>query len=79
MSSRLSGPNSSEIFVEDILGFVNGENMGLTFKDIAKVFKPQWEYQKIVKSKELVKDSSAVEKFVQEGLEDMKCGPRLAE
>ena len=79
MSSRLSGPNSSEIFVEDILGFVNGENMGFTFKDITKVFKPQWEYQKIVKSRELITENSAVEKFVQEALEDMKCGPRLAE
>ncbi len=73
-SEHLTGPNSSEIFIKEISDFINGQHPGLTISEISRVFKPQWEYQKIVKSKELIKDETEINRFLQEGTgQHMRC------
>jgi predicted dehydrogenase len=74
LASLLSGPNSSEIFVEEILALCNGKSTTLSFKDISKIFRPQWQYQKMVKSKELINDESAIGNFLKDGVEGMRSG-----
>jgi predicted dehydrogenase len=70
-TKRLTGPNSSEIFVEEILNLSKGRPMGLTLSQIAEIFKPQWEYQSIMKSKELIKNDSQVNSFIKKGLDSV--------
>lgn len=72
MSSRLSGPNPYEIFVEDIISLCKGENMGFGTNDIARIFKPQWEYQRLSRRKELIADANAVNGFLEEGTTGMR-------
>lgn len=66
-SESLSGPNSSEMFIKEIGDFINGRHPGLKMSEISKIFKPQWDYQRIVKSKELIRDESEIDGFLQEG------------
>ncbi len=72
MSLRLSGPNSSEIFVDEVVGLCNGENAGLTLNEISAIFKPQWEYQKISESSELITDESKISHFIKNSIESLK-------
>lgn len=74
MSRRFSGSNTSEIFIKEILLFANGEHKGLKMNEIAEIFKPQWEYQEMTKSKELIKDGKQVSLFLDQGIKGMECG-----
>ncbi|MDE1871435.1 MAG: hypothetical protein KGI06_04330 [Candidatus Micrarchaeota archaeon] len=71
MSSRLSGPNPYEIFVEDIIGLCRGNKVGFGIKDIGKIFKPQWEYQRLSKSRELIRNNADVSGFLEGGVSGM--------
>ena len=68
MASRLQGPNSSEIFVDEIIGLCNGENTGLTMDEVSAIFKPQWEYQKLTGSGGLIKERDKIDMFVKDGI-----------
>lgn len=68
VSMKLSGPNPSEIFVEEILGLCKGENLGLSIKEIKKIFAPQWEYQELAKQRELIKDDHRIQEFLIQGV-----------
>ena len=72
-SDNLSGPNSSEIFIKEVIDFSNGQHEGLTLGEISKVFKPQWEYQRMAKTKELVREEQEIHKFLNAGAEGMRC------
>lgn len=73
-SEKLGGANTSEIFLKEIIDFISGQHNGLKLSEISKVFKPQWQYQKLVKSKELIKDAAQVEEFLKAGTDSgMKC------
>ncbi len=60
----LSGPNSSEIFVNEILDLCRGSHLGLSISEIAEIFAPQWEYQRMLPGKELIRDAPSVDMFV---------------
>lgn len=66
-SDKLTGQNSSEIFIKEVLDLCNGRNDGLKLSEISRIFKPQWDYQRIVKSKELVRDPLRIEQFLKDG------------
>jgi predicted dehydrogenase len=69
----LTGPNSSEIFVREIIDFRNGKHDGLKLGDIERIFKPQWEYQRLIKSTPLIDDDQVVRKFLEDGTSGMPC------
>ena len=71
VSGRLSGPNPYEIFVEDIIGLCKGKRTGFNLKDIEKIFKPQWEYQRLAKKQEVIMEAQDVQKFLDEGTAGM--------
>lgn len=63
-----TGPNASDIFVNDILELCRGRNPGFTIDDLEIVYGPQWRYQELAKDSKLITDSGEVAAFVQEGL-----------
>ncbi|MGI0100251.1 MAG: Gfo/Idh/MocA family protein [Candidatus Micrarchaeaceae archaeon] len=74
MSKSFSGSNSSELFVGEVIDFCNGNHKGLRLSDMEEIFKPQWEYQDMLGSAELVKDSSKVSAFLDRNAEEgMQC------
>lgn len=68
-SSSLSGMNSSEIFISEVIDFCNGKHRGLNLDDISKIFKPQWDYQNTRDSRQLVRDKKDINIFLDRGLE----------
>jgi predicted dehydrogenase len=72
-SKILTGKNSSEIFVKEIMDFREGKHDGLKLDDIERIFKPQWEYQKLIKSSPLLGDNGTVSKFLEDGTRGMSC------
>lgn len=73
MSKKFSGSNTSEIFVNEIIYLIKGDHKGLKLNEISEIFKPQWEYQEMTKSKELIKDTKQVSLFLDQGIEGMAC------
>ncbi len=67
-SELLNGQNTSELFIKDIMDFCNGNHVGLKLNDIRKIFKPQWEYQKMAKSKEPIRDKDEIKRYLDEGV-----------
>jgi predicted dehydrogenase len=68
--TKLPGKSSSEMFVKEIIKLCNGRKAGLTLGQIGRVFKPQWEYQKLARRQQLIKDSREVEMFLEKGMSD---------
>jgi predicted dehydrogenase len=69
-SENLSGMSSSEFFVKEIIKLCKGKKAGLRLGQISKVFRPQWEYQKLARRQQLIKDSREVEMFLENGIRD---------
>jgi predicted dehydrogenase len=67
-SHMLTGPNSSELFIRDVLNLCTGKNTGLTLDEITEIFKPQWEYQQLSKQMKLIKEEKAVNEFLKNGI-----------
>ncbi len=65
----LSGRSSSEMFVKEIIKLCNGRRAGLSLGQISKVFRPQWEYQKLSKKQTLIKEAREVEMFLEGGMD----------
>jgi predicted dehydrogenase len=65
---RLPGKSSSEMFVKEILKLCKGKRAGLKIGQVAKVFRPQWEYQKMAPRQQLIKDPREVEAFLENGI-----------
>jgi Oxidoreductase family, NAD-binding Rossmann fold len=68
MSESLNGPNSSELFIKEVMDFCNGNHVGLKLNDIRKIFKPQWEYQKLSKKIEPVRDEREIRQYLDDGI-----------
>jgi predicted dehydrogenase len=68
--STTTGRASSEFFVKDIIKLSNGKKAGLSMSQVAKVFRPQWEYQKLAPKQQLIRDKTEIESFLQKGLSD---------
>lgn len=66
----LPGKSSSEIFVKEIIRLCRGKRTGLGVGQISKVFKPQWEYQKLSKKQMLIRDPREVGIFLQNGIKE---------
>jgi predicted dehydrogenase len=64
----LSGKGSSEFFVKDILKLCKGKRAGLSMGQVSKIFKPQWDYQKLSRKKTLIKNASEVSTFLENGI-----------
>ena len=67
-SVPLKGENTSEIFVREILSLCAGKNPGLGISDIEEIFRPQWDYQSMAETVELVKDVRAIRRFLDSGM-----------
>lgn len=67
---KLPGKSSSEMFVKEIIKLCNGRKAGLSLGQINRVFRPQWEYQKIAPKQQLIKDTREVELFLQDGIRE---------
>ncbi len=61
------GPNTSEVFVNEILDMCHGRQAGLTVSDARKLFAPQWKYQELVDRKELNYPGDSVSTFLSKG------------
>lgn len=66
-SERLSGPNSSEIFISEVLDLCKGKRVGLNLDEISEIFKSQWEYQRIAGARRLITDRKRIDAFLEEG------------
>ena len=68
--AQLPGKSSSEMFVKEIIKLCKGKRAGLSMSQISRVFKPQWEYQKLLgrRKQQLIKDSREVEIFLENGI-----------
>ena len=62
------GPDSSQIFASEIAALLRGDNRGMSMAQIARLFEPQWEYQKMLGTNGVVSDSAAVSAFVAAGM-----------
>jgi predicted dehydrogenase len=69
-ATTLPGKSSSEMFVKEILKLCKGKRAALKLSQISKVFRPQWEYQKLSKKQKLIRDPREVEMFLQDGLRE---------
>ena len=67
IEGRPSGKTTSEFLVDEIMAMGRGESPSLSLSDAEKLFEPQWRYQEIAKSKELVSDKRAVSEFLENG------------
>ncbi len=67
-SGSPSGPNTSELFVKEILELCKGRQTGLKPDEVAALFEPQWQYQEMERSTELEVSGSAIEAFLSRGL-----------
>lgn len=66
-NKKLSGLNSSQIFIDEVMDFCEGNHRGLKLEEIEEIFKPQWEYQRLAASSTLIKDSAAITQFLNNG------------
>ncbi len=67
-TARLPGKSSSEMFVKEILKLCKDKRAGLRPSQISKVFKPQWDYQRLSRKQTLIKDPKEVEMFLESGM-----------
>ena len=67
----LSGRGSSEFFVKDILKLCKGKRAGLSMAQAAKIFRPQWDYQRLSKKQALIKDAKQTELFLENGIKEL--------
>lgn len=67
-SSTTSGRSHSEFFVKDILKLCNGKRAGFSMSQVAKVFGPQWDYQKLSKKQTLIGGAKEVGLFLENGI-----------
>lgn len=51
-SDAPTGPNTSEIFAKEIVAFCDGEKVGLTISEIRRLFKPQWDFQRLMEGRQ---------------------------
>ena len=65
---RLSGSNTSEMFVDDVMDLCKGSHSGLKIGDIEEIFRPQWEYQRMYKGIGMESGGDAVNRFISEGV-----------
>ncbi|MDE1865934.1 MAG: hypothetical protein KGH94_04840 [Candidatus Micrarchaeota archaeon] len=68
--AKLPGKSSSELFVKEIIKLCSGRKAGLGLGQVGRVFKPQWEYQKLAKKQQLINDAREVEKFLEDGIRE---------
>ena len=61
------GPNSSEIFANEIIQLCNGKNTGLVIDEIKRMFDPQWAFQKIMDEKTPIVDPEKIKEFIRNG------------
>jgi predicted dehydrogenase len=73
MSQKLTGSNTSMMFIKEVLDLCEGNNRGLKLDEISEIFRPQWDYQAGASSRTLIKDEPEVKKFLENGLQSMKC------
>lgn len=66
-----TGPTTSEVLVDDMIGMCEGQKRGFSLEDAANIFEPQWKYQEIIATKKLRANEREAERFV-------KCGLTLA-
>lgn len=66
--TKLYGETPSEIFVKEIINMTKGNPQEPNLKILEKIFEPQWEYQQIINSKQLVTDKDLVSHFVTNGI-----------
>ena len=64
----LPGRSSSEMFVKEIIKLCKGKRAGLSLSQISKVFKPQWDYQRLSGKQELIRNPIEVERFLENGI-----------
>jgi hypothetical protein len=57
------------MFVKEIIKLCRGKRAGLSLGQIAKVFRPQWDYQKLSKKQTLIKEAREVEMFLEGGMD----------
>ena len=72
-SERLSGPNSSEIFISEVLDLCGGKHVGLSLDEVSEVFKSQWEYQRTAGTRKLITDRKSIDAFLKNGTSGMHC------
>jgi predicted dehydrogenase len=61
------GPETSELFVEDILNMAEGKKAGFGIEYMEKIFDTQWQYQDMIKGKTLISDKGSIAGFVSRG------------
>lgn len=72
-SERLSGPNSSEMFISEVLDFCRGKHAGLNLDEISEIFKSQWEYQRTASTRKLITDRKSIDTFLKNGANGKYC------
>ena len=72
-SESLSGQNSSEIFISEVLDFCNGKRIGLNLDEITEIFKSQWEYQRTAGTRRLITDRESIDAFLKSGAGSTYC------
>ncbi len=62
------GPATSELLVEDIIKLCKGNGPFIKIDNIVKIFEPQWDYQRMTKNQESIRDQNQIETFMRNGL-----------
>lgn len=62
------GPNTSELFVQDIIRICKGGKREVGINDLSKIFESQWRYQELEKGKKLNEDQDKIQDFIEDGL-----------
>ncbi len=62
------GPATSELLVDDIIKLCKGGGPFIKIDDIIRIFEPQWDYQRMTKSQESIRDQNQIEMFMRNGL-----------
>ncbi len=66
---QLTGSNTSELFVGDVINLCrDGSHGGLKIDDIEEIFRPQWEYQRVYKAIGIESGNEEVGRFISEGI-----------
>jgi predicted dehydrogenase len=67
-SGRPEGPDTSQIFANEILDMCRGKKAGLTLDEAAKLFEPQWLYQDMAKGMQLERSQDEINAFLSKGM-----------
>ncbi len=70
---RLTGSNTSEMFVSEVLDFCEGKHEGLDLDEISEIFRSQWEYQRTAGTRKLITDRETIDAFLGNGMAGSHC------